>query len=87
MRPEVDQPSKAWRAAVLEQKQMVMEERNRHIPTNAASRSKNFKPNQVDVVDKSYIDHLFNPTSKDDEHLIAGSIERFLLNSEQQRAF
>jgi hypothetical protein len=85
--PDVNQPSKAWRAAVLAKKQMVMEEKNRHIPTNAASRSKNFKPNQVDVVDKSYIDHLFNPASKGDDRLIADSIAKFLLNSEQQRAF
>src|ERR1700683_3908686 len=85
--PDINQPSKAWRAAVLAKKQMVIEEKNRHIPTNAASRSKNFKPNQVDVVDKSYIDCLFNPASKDDDRFIADSIAKFLLNSEQQRAF
>jgi len=87
VRPEVNQPSKAWRAAVLARKQAVIEERNKHIPTNTASKPTNFKPNQVEVVDKSYIDHLFNPTSKRDDHLITDTIEKFILNSEQQRAF
>jgi PIF1-like helicase len=87
VRPEVNQPSKAWRAAVLARKQAVIEERNKHIPTNTASKSINFKPNQVEIVDKSYIDHLFNPTSKHDDHLITDAIEKFILNSEQQRAF
>jgi len=71
----------------MARKQAVIEERNKHIPTNTASKPTNFKPNQVEVVDKSYIDHLFNPTSKRDDHLITDTIEKFILNSEQQRAF
>jgi hypothetical protein len=89
MKPECDQSSKVWRAAVLAKKQAVLDERNKHLPTNVNSMPKvdNFKPNVVEVVDKSYIDCRFKATSKIDENIVAGSISKFQLNSEQKRAF
>jgi len=85
--PEYNQSSKAWRAAVLAKKKAVIDEKNQHIPSNAESKSTNFKPNQVEVVDKSYIDKMFKPASKFDEQLITACIDKFILNSEQERAF
>jgi hypothetical protein len=87
--PDYTQPSKAWRAAVLAKKQAVLNDRNKHLPTNTKTKTKtsNFTPNQVDIVDKSYIDQMFNPTSKADGQLIIDSIKKYKLNLEQERAF
>ena len=85
--PKQNQSSKAWRAAVLAKKQAVLNERNKHLPTNTKSKSSNFQPNKVDVVDKSYIDQMFKPTSKADDQLITDTVGKFNLNSEQKRAF
>ena len=89
VKPEYDQSSKAWRAAVLAKKQAILDERNKHLPTNAnpTPRVDSFKPNIVEVVDKSYIDCRFKPSSEDDKNIVTSSISKFQLNSEQERAF
>ena len=65
----------------------MLDERNKHLPTNTKSKKNDFEPDKVDVVDKSYIDRLFKTTSKTNEQLVDGSIEKFRLNAEQERAF
>jgi len=86
--PEYNQPSKAWRAAVLAKKQAVLDERNKHLPTNVKSKStKCFKPNVVEVVDKSYIDRMFEHTSKADTQFLADVVTKYNLNVDQERGF
>ena len=89
MEPEHNQTSKAWRAAVLSRKQAILDERNSHLPTNANSvlQNSNPKPDQVEVVDKSYIDHAFKSISDTDDRLVRQSISEYKLNPEQERAF
>jgi hypothetical protein len=73
----------------LPKKQAILDERNKHLPTNInpTPEVNNFKPNIVEVVDKSYIDRRFKASSKNDEKIVADSISKFKLNSEQKRAF
>ena len=68
-------------------KQAVLDERNRHLPTNTKSKIHEFEPNKVAIVDKSYIDQLFEPASKVNKQLMVNSIKKYLLNTEQERAF
>jgi len=75
----------------LLKKQAILDERNKHLPANinnnSVSKVDNFKPNVVEVVDKSYIDHKFKPSSEKDGNIVSGSISKFQLNPEQERAF
>jgi hypothetical protein len=72
IRPEHDQPAKAWRSAVLAKKQAILDEKNKHLPTNKKSKSKseNVRPNTVEIVDQSYISRTFTATSKAENELI-----------------
>ena len=65
----------------------MLDERNRHLPTNTKSKNNEFEPNKVAIVDKSYIDQLFEPTSKANKQLMVNSIKKYLWNIEQERAF
>ena len=56
IKPEHNKPSKVWRATVLAKKQAVLDERNKHLPTNVKIKTGNSAPNKVNVVDKSYIE-------------------------------
>ena len=92
IKPECEQPAKAWRSAVLAKKQAVLDERNKHLPTtsiNSKSRSKsgNTRPNTVKIVDQRYIDQTFETTSDADGELIVHTTKKFRLNREQERAF
>jgi len=55
--PEFNQPAKAWRAIVLAKKQEILDQRSKHLPANCSTKSKTkgFKPNMVEVVDRSSI--------------------------------
>ena len=72
VKPEHQQSSKAWRAAILAEKQAVLDERRKHLPVNISADAdlRKFKPNMVEIVNKSYIDHMFQPTSKHDTQLV-----------------
>lgn len=87
--PKRKQPAKAWRAAVLAKKQEMIDEKNKHLPTNVNSKkkSKTFRADTVEIVDKTYIDKMFKITSRVDEQLMDNTIKKFLLNTEQERAF
>jgi hypothetical protein len=87
--PSINQMGKMWRAAVLAKKQEILKERMKHLPTkiNAKSATSNPNPNEVKVVDKSYINKMFNLTSPVNNNTINNTVDKFHLNSEQQRAF
>lgn len=87
LQTEVEQSGKAWRAAVLARKQEIIDERNKDIPSTTKKKTTNNHPDFVEVVDKTYINKLFKLHKKADENIIKTSIEKFHLNSEQERAF
>jgi len=89
MEPEIKQSGKLWRAVVLAKKQEILQEKSLHMPTGPRSKENggNFKPDVVEVVNKEYIDKMFNVTSPADEDVIKNTITYYLLNSEQERAF
>ena len=89
IKPEFNQPAKAWRATVLAKKQEILDQRSKHLPANcgAKSKTKGFKPNTVEVVDKAYIDQAFKIDSTTDERLVVNTVKDFHLNIEQERAF
>jgi hypothetical protein len=84
------QPSAQWKAAVSQKRAEIIEERARHIPPNVSSgaalvSSSSFTPNEVRVVDKSYLSHSFS--SKEWDQTISDVSKQFNLNKEQDRAF
>ena len=89
--PEIKQPGKLWRAAVLAKKQQILQERISHMPTGPGAGNKCdngiFKPNMVEVVGEEYIDNMFRAVCAHDNDIIDHTITNFLLNSEQERAF
>lgn len=78
-----------WRDTVLRRRQEILDERSKNMPRNSNRnhRSKQFKPNEVKVVDQSYLDKMFNPTTEFDRRILGDIITDFHLNSEQERAF
>jgi hypothetical protein len=88
IKPERDQPSKAWRAAVLARKKAILDEKNENLPTNKAGSSiRDFKPDVVEVVDRAYIDKIFEYSDAEDKRLIDDTIRDYHLNPDQERAF
>ncbi|KAF8811287.1 hypothetical protein BYT27DRAFT_7278067, partial [Phlegmacium glaucopus] len=79
-----------WKATVSNKRAEILEERARHLPANVSSGAKpvsssSFVPNDVRVVDKSYMSCSFS--SKEWKHTTDDVSERFHLNKEQDRAF
>ena len=85
--PSVNQPAKLWRAAVLAKRQEILDERIQHLPTNTSASKFKHTPNEIKLVDKKYIDHMFKPATETDHVIIESSVAKFNLNSEQIRAF
>jgi hypothetical protein len=46
-----------------------------------------FEPNEVKIVDQSYLSKTFKAINQEDNHLINSCIHEFDLNAEQRRAF
>ena len=79
-----------WKAAVSNKRAEILEERARNLPANAAlgtttGSSKSFVPNEVRIVDKSYISQSFS--SKAWKQTTQDVSNQFHLNQEQDRAF
>ena len=84
------QPSALWKAAVSQKRAEIIEERARHLPPNVDSgaapvSSSSFVPNEVRIVNKSYLSHSFS--SKEWDQTIENVSNQFNLNKEQDRAF
>ncbi|KAF8813191.1 hypothetical protein BYT27DRAFT_7032169, partial [Phlegmacium glaucopus] len=84
------QPSAVWKAAVSQKRAEIIEERAHHLPSNVSSgaalvSSSSFVPNEVRVVDKSYLSRSFS--SKEWEQTTKDVSKQFNLNKEQDRAF
>ena len=79
-----------WKATVSQKRAEILEERARHLPPKAVSgadlpSSISFVPNDVRVVNKSYLSHSFS--SKEWRQTTEDVSKQFKLNKEQDRAF
>ena len=77
-----------WKAAVSNKRAEILEERARNLPANAGldtATSTSFVPNDVRVVDKSYMSRSFS--SKAWDQTTKDVSKQFHLNEEQDRAF
>jgi PIF1-like helicase/Helitron helicase-like domain at N-terminus len=84
----VEQTANQWKSTVSNKRMEILEERARHMPSqanNSALCSSSFIPNDVRVVDKSYMSHSF--ICKEWQTTIKLISEQFKLNEEQDRAF
>jgi len=73
---------------VTNKRQEILNKRNENLPKeNHSSSYNNFKPNEVKVVDKDYLDRMFHTKEQDNIRIIHDTIKEFTLNKEQERAF
>jgi hypothetical protein len=86
--PLIVQSGKQWNIAVQEKRKTIREERNRNLPNDSMKyKYKATIPNEVKLVDKSYLCSSYQCNNTDDSMLIKSSIDMFNLNTEQIRAF
>ena len=85
---EIEQTPSQWKAAVAAARGKILEERARHMPPTVDSSkatSHSFVPDEVRVVDKSYMTRSF--VSKVWQKTIESVSAEYSLNTEQDRAF
>jgi PIF1-like helicase len=81
-------PPLQWDAAVQEKRQQVLAERNKALPAQSGKQSgKDPNQNNVQIVDRSYLQKSFKAQSEAAQNLIQNVVEKFELTSEQERAF
>ena len=88
-KPSEPQTPAYWKAMVSKKRAEILEERVHHRPSNtnpkAVSGTSSFVPNNVHVVDKSYLTHSF--FSKEWQKNVDSVSKDFNLNKEQECAF
>jgi len=89
IQPLINQSGKLWRQAVLSKRQEILDERNKNLPGSSSQNNHValFEPNEVKIIDQSYLSKTFKAISQQDSHLINTCIHEFNLNTEQKRAF
>src|SRR5258705_10285797 len=81
-------PPSQWDAAVQEKRQQVLAERNKALPAQSGKKSgKDPNQNDVQIIDRSYLQKNFKAQSEPAQNLIKDVVEKFVLTSEQERAF
>jgi hypothetical protein len=81
-------PPSQWDAAVQEKRQQVLAERNKALPTQPGKKNgKDPNQNNVQIVDRSYLQKNFRAQSDTAQKLIEDVVEKFELTSDQERAF
>jgi len=81
-------PPSQWDATVQEQRQHVLSERNKALPAQSGKRAgKDPNQNDVQIVDRSYLQKDFKAQLDNAQKLIEDVIQIFSLNSEQERSF
>jgi hypothetical protein len=81
-------PPSQWDAAVQEKHQQVLVERNKALPAQSEKKSgKDPNQNDVQIVDRSYLQKNFKAQSETAQKLIEDVIEKFELTSDQERSF
>ncbi|KAH7903670.1 hypothetical protein BJ138DRAFT_972909, partial [Hygrophoropsis aurantiaca] len=83
-----------WKSRVKDKRDEVLEKRNSCMTqhpsqhnTTVSKMAVNSNPNEVRIVDHTYLKKSFQPHSVNDCLLINGTVDRFSLNNEQARAF
>ena len=87
-RIQIEQTPSQWKAAVAAARSQILEERARHMPPmvdSTRANSNSFVPNDVRVIDKSYMSRSF--FSKVWQKTIDSVSVDYSLNAEQDRAF
>ena len=81
-------PPSQWDAAVQEKCQQVLAERNKALPTQSGKQTgKDPNQNDVQIVDRSYLQQNFKARSESAQKMIEDVVEKFELTSDQERAF
>src|ERR1700730_13467866 len=74
--------------AVQEKRQQVLTERNQALPAQSIKKvGKDPNQNDVQIVDRSYLEKRFKAQSEVAQNLIEDVVIKFELNSDQERAF
>src|ERR1700690_1057949 len=88
--PDKIQSGSKWKLDVQKKRQELLDLRAEHVPsTGMISTTVNAhgKPNQVKIVDKSYLERTSTHHSIDNQLLINNVVQDYELNCEQERAF
>src|ERR1700728_2111418 len=81
-------PPSQWDAVIQEKRQQVLSERNKALPAQSGKQSgKDPNQNDVQIVDRSYLQKNFKAESETAQKLIEDVIEKFELTFDQERAF
>ena len=81
-------PPSQWEAAVQEKRQQVLAERNKALPALSGKISgRDPNQNDVQIVDRSYLQKNFKAQSETAQKLIEDVIGKFKLTSDQERSF
>jgi hypothetical protein len=89
--PTIAQSGLKWKASVADLRQQVLAERSKHIPSAKSNKSHKLwtdpNENNVRIIDQEYLNKGFKAKSEAAQKLIDNTVNRFLLNTEQERAF
>ncbi|KDR80495.1 hypothetical protein GALMADRAFT_62280 [Galerina marginata CBS 339.88] len=85
--PKILQKGPSWKVSVENERQKILTERDKNIPAKSGKNINDPNENNVQLIDRSYLKKNFRAKLKSDRQLIATIIEKFTLNTEQERAF
>jgi hypothetical protein len=85
--PSILQKGSRWKTSVDQERQKILAERNKNIPSKSFKNT--FDPNEynVQLVDRFYLEKHFKARLKSDQQLVTSTVKDFFLNPEQERAF
>ena len=87
LQPQVIQKGSRWKATVEEEKQKILADRSKNIPTKSLKMMSDSKENNVKIIDQSYLQRKFKAKIVADNKLIDDTVQEFFLNTKQERAF
>ena len=85
--PDCTIPGKEWETVVQNKKQEVLNERSKNLPPRKNDPVSVQHPDEVKIVDKSYLNKNFKADGVKDQQFIDTTVKDFMLNIEQERAF
>jgi len=85
--PSLLQKGSKWKASVDQERQKILAERNKNIPNKVYKNIPDPNENNVQVIDRSYLQKIFKAKLKSDQKLITSTVKDYSLNTEQERAF
>ena len=87
LQPQVIQKGSIWKATVEEEKQKILADRSKNIPSKPSKTMSDPNENDVKIIDHSYLQRDFKAKIAADNKLIDDTVQEFFLNTEQERAF